>query len=80
MNNCAISVNLAYGMIMYIIASIFYLLKTRNIGTPFNDSLTEEQRKIKQESANIRRNVFYQGLLLAAGAIYFIKFEPCLCS
>tara|TARA_B100000963_G_scaffold361925_1_gene400928 strand:+ start:1254 stop:1496 length:243 start_codon:yes stop_codon:yes gene_type:complete len=80
MNNCAISVNLAYGMMMYIIASIFYLLRTRNIGTPFNDSLTKEQRKIKRESANIRRNVFYQGLLLAAGAIYFIKFEPCLCS
>ena len=37
--NCKISIYLAYGMAIYLFASIFYLLFTMNIGTPFNDSL-----------------------------------------
>ena len=46
MDNCSMSVTLAYGMLIYILASIFYLLRTRTIGTPFYDSLTDEQKKL----------------------------------
>lgn len=46
MDNCTMSVTLAHGMLIYILASVFYLLRTRTIGTPFNDSLTEEQKKL----------------------------------
>ena len=78
MDNCKMSVTLAYGMLIYILASVFYLLRTRTIGTPFNDSLTEEQKKIKRESANVRRNVFYLGLILSSVIIYIIPpFTKC---
>ncbi len=78
MDNCTMSVTLAYGMLIYILASVFYLLRTRTIGTPFYDSLTEEQKKIKRESANVRRNVFYLGLILSSAIIYIIPpFTKC---
>jgi predicted membrane channel-forming protein YqfA (hemolysin III family) len=78
MDNCSMSVTLAYGMLIYILASIFYLLRTRTIGTPFYDSLTDEQKKIKRDSANVRRNVFYLGLILSAGLVYMIPpFTKC---
>ena len=78
MDNCTMSVTLAYGMLIYILASVFYLLRTRTIGTPFYDSLTEEQKKIKRESANVRRNVFYLGLILSSDIIYIIPpFTKC---
>ena len=41
-DKCEISVLLAYGMSAYIIASIYYLIFTRAVGTPFNDSLTKK--------------------------------------
>ena len=50
MNTCKISVYLAYAMAIYCIASIFYLIATRSVGTPFKDSLSEKQLKIKHES------------------------------
>ena len=39
---------------------------TLNIGKPFKDSLTEKQKRIKKESAKIRRATFLQGLAAAA--------------
>uniref|UniRef100_A0A6C0C3U7 Uncharacterized protein n=1 Tax=viral metagenome TaxID=1070528 RepID=A0A6C0C3U7_9ZZZZ len=47
---------------------------TRNIGTPFRDSLNENQLKIKKESASIRRNAFYQGM--AVGFVLLLVFRP----
>ena len=47
MNNCTISVYLAYGMAAYVIASIYYMVTTRFVGTPFRDSLTAKQIIIK---------------------------------
>lgn len=64
--NCVISVYLAYGMAVYCLACIYYLIMTRNIGTPFKDSLTEKQKRIKNESAKVRRATFLQGLAAAA--------------
>ena len=48
-HKCTISVYLAYAMISYIFASVYYLAMTRGIGTPFNNSLTEDQKKIKKQ-------------------------------
>ena len=72
--NCKISIYLAYGMAIYIFASIFYLLYTMNIGTPFNDSLTDEQRLIKKQSTSLRGKVFYSGIFL--GFIMSFIFRP----
>ena len=48
MSYCKVSVILAYAMSIYTIASIYYLIRTRSIGTPFKDSLTTEQKKNKR--------------------------------
>ena len=45
---------------------IYYLVQTRNIGTPFNKSLYNFQRKIKEEAATQRKNIFVQGIVVSA--------------
>ena len=78
MSACKISIYLAYGMLIYTISSLFYLLMTRNIGTPFNDSLTKQQIIIKRKSANIRKKIFYMGILFGLFICYIIRpFKTC---
>ena len=76
MIECKISIYLSYLMLIYTISSIYYILFTKysNIGTPFKNSLTQEQLIIKKKSASKRYNIFYQGLLI--GIIISILFEP----
>ena len=74
MNTCKNSVYLAYAMAIYCIASIFYLIATRSVGTPFKDSLSEKQLKIKHESASVRRTIFYSGV--AIGVVSMLIFRP----
>ena len=45
--NCVISVYLAYGMAIYCLACVYYLVMTRDVGTPFKDTLSQKQLKIK---------------------------------
>ena len=71
---CSISPYLAYGMTLYCIISAYYLFRTMNIGTPFKDSLTTRQLQIKAESSDIRRNIFYQGIVL--GILILLFFRP----
>lgn len=71
---CLISPYLAYGMALYCIASAYYIIRTHRIGTPFRDSLNPEQLKIKEYSANIRRNIFYQGI--GCGILLLLVFRP----
>ena len=76
--NCKISVYLAYGMAVYCLACIYYIVMTRNVGTPFRDSLNENQLKIKMESASIRRNIFYQGVALGLVSMIILRpFKSC---
>jgi len=72
--NCVISVYLAYGMAIYVLASVYYLVMTRNIGTPFRDSLTEKQMKIKKEAVKQRKTIFYQGI--AASIVLMVLTRP----
>ena len=71
---CLISPYLAYGMALYCIASAYYIIRTRSVGTPFRDSLTAKQLKIKAESADVRRNIFYQGI--GGGIVLLMLFRP----
>ena len=76
---CQISIYLAYGMASYIIASIYYIVSTMRIGTPFKDSLTEEQKKIKKESADKRRSIFFQGIFISIIILkIFNPFKKCI--
>ena len=47
------------------VASAVYLFITRDYGTPLKDSLSEEQLKIKQQSAGRRRRAYYSGIGVA---------------
>ena len=49
----------------YTVACLLYLLFTRNIGTPFADSLTEEQQAIKRSSSMTRANVFLTSAIMS---------------
>jgi hypothetical protein len=74
--HCKIPVFLAYSMLIYIIASIVYLIITITYGTPFKDALKQypELEKIKKDSANKRKNAFLIGL--AVGLVFTIISKP----
>ena len=65
-------VMVAYGMALYCMASIYYLVR-HSIGTPFKDSLTK-QRMIKNKSASIRKNIFIQGIV--GSILLLLIFRP----
>ena len=78
MEYCKISVILAYAMAIYTFSSIYYIIRTRSVGTPFKNSLTKEQLKIKKESAKIRKKIFYQGIGLSFILLMYWKpFSKC---
>jgi hypothetical protein len=77
-NKCQVSTWLAYLMFVYLASSIYYYIRTRSMGTPFNDSLTSAQLKLKDSSSQNRMSVFIQGLLVGVVIIYFVKpFSSC---
>ncbi len=77
-NRCKVSTWLAYLMFAYLVSSLYYYIRTRSIGTPFNDSLTPEQLELKESSSRDRMSIFIQGLLVGAVIIYFVKpFSSC---
>ena len=53
---------LASAAFVYVIASVVYLIVTHTFGTPFKDSLTDEQRRIKAASARRRGWAFLLGI------------------
>ena len=78
MDNCKISIYLAYTMAVYSIASVYYLIARTSVGTPFGDSLTKEQLEIKQKSKKVRARIFRMGILLAIIILFVTKpFEKC---
>jgi hypothetical protein len=79
MNTCNLSVYLSYAMVIYCVASLYYFIMSRNLGTPFNDSLTQTQQMIKKQSSSARSNLFLQGLILGVIILIISKpFEKCI--
>ena len=62
MDICRMSIYLAYGMAIYCISSIYYLVRTRSVGTPFKDSLTPKQKKVKDQPVVDNRDDWFTGL------------------
>ncbi len=54
----------AYVSMIYVISCVFYFIVTRCIGTPFLDSLTEEQKRLKKQSSQKRHNIFLIGIVV----------------
>lgn len=78
MNRCEVSTYLAYGMSIYCIASLFYYIRTRSIGTPFKDSLNKKQLEIKKKSVKVRKQIFIQGLMIGIAVLLFFQpFKKC---
>ena len=70
-DTCVVPIAMAYLAIAYIAGSIIYIIATRCIGTPFNDSLSQEQVVLKKRSARTRGMIFGAGFL-ASLAVLFI--------
>ena len=66
LTQCKLPIWLAYSMLVYVSACVYYIIMTRNIGTPFYDTLTDDQINEKTESADIRRKIFYTGIIVSA--------------
>lgn len=57
----------------YVLASVYYLVATASIGTPFKDSLSPKQRAIQAEAAAVRRRIFFTGLAGAAVGLAIVR-------
>ena len=78
MKTCEVSKILAYSMTVYTVASLYYMIRSRSVGTPFKDSLTEEQLQIKEESKKVRKQIFCEGTVIAIVGLYIMKpFKSC---
>ncbi len=78
MNRCEVASWLAYGMAVYCIASLYYYLRTKAMGTPFKDSLTKKQLEIKNKSVAERKKIFIQGVVGGfVGLMFFQPFKKC---
>jgi len=78
MKTCEVSKVLAYSMAVYTVASVYYIIRSRSVGTPFKDSLTEEQIQIKEESKKVRIQIFFEGSAIALVGLFIMKpFKSC---
>ena len=64
---------LALKTIVDALAAILYLYFTKNIGTPFKDSLTEEQLALKKEAAKTRGYIYLKSLVLSAILCFVVE-------
>lgn len=81
MKFCKIPIWLAYLALLYIFASIYYLIVTRNFGTPFRNAVNRypELIKIKYASVSKRKNAFYKGIIIGLCVLAISQpFSSCL--
>ena len=75
---CKIPTLLAMLAAVYILASLYYMVMTRNIGTPFRDSLDEKQLEIKEAAVKKRGSIFYTGVMIALLVVLVVDpFTKC---
>lgn len=65
----------AYVALAYAMSCIGYLIvvKCANVGSPFNDSLTSEQKTVKAKSAGTRSQIFWSCLLLSIVVLVAVR-------
>lgn len=69
-----VTLSLARLALVYLIASLIYIVLTCSYGRPFYDSLTEGQRKIKRDAVKKRGCAFAIGLVV--GVIVVVLWRP----
>ncbi len=65
---------LAYVALAYLCTSIIYIVVSRCVGTPFRDSLTDEQLEIMKKSKKTRGCIALVGLLVSICIL--VAFRP----
>jgi hypothetical protein len=81
MSYCKLPTLFANLMLIYLIASVIYLIISFWLGTPFNNALKDypELVKIKKESAEKRGITFIIGILIAFALVWFFNpFKKCM--
>ena len=63
---------LVYMSIVYLVACAVYLFSVRTMGTPFFDTLTEEQREIFEGSKKKRGEIFKAGVFVGVVFVVFL--------
>jgi len=80
---CKVPLVFTYIMLIYLIASVYYMIVTRNLGTPYSDAIKEvvensgkkdELEKLKKDAKDKRSTIFWSGVLIAC--IILIIFRP----
>ena len=67
-------VTFAYLFTAYTLASVYYLIMTHDIGTPFKDSLTSEQIELKKKASLVRGYTFFMGIVISV--IFLLLTQP----
>jgi hypothetical protein len=68
MELCALSTILSYIASIYILASIYYIIITRQYGTPFADEVNKipTLKHLRETSSKKRKKTFYTGLVISS--------------
>ncbi len=74
MGYCTMPVTFAYLFTAYTLASVYYLIMTYDIGTPFKDSLTPEQIQLKKKSSLVRGYTFFMGMVISI--VFLLLTQP----
>ena len=67
---------LASCFLVYCGASLWYILTRKliyNASTPFQDSLSEKQKKIQKDSSRLRNKIFLHGTFISIGLLLLLK-------
>ena len=65
---------LSHISIVYVIACLVYIILTRRIGTPLQDSFSEEQKNLQRYSSHKRAQIFAIGMII--GFVVVFNVEP----
>ena len=79
---CKIPNLLAYLALIYILASVYYLIKTRNIGQPLTDAINQDPklRQMRDYSKKRRKSIFYTGIIVSTVLMTILQpFRGCTC-
>ena len=72
-----VKTGLAYAAAVYLSACVLYMLVTKyycGVGTPLKDSFSEEQLRIKKDSASTRGGIFMAAV--AVSVLVMVVFRP----
>ena len=76
---CEISVALAYCSMIYIAASVYYLIVTRQFGTPFYNAIEKSKLVEIKKNQQVKDAKHFIGIVVGIALLWFFKpfFRMC---